>query len=236
VTSLEEEDPVGELPWPSAVEPPPELSLSIRTECTKGLTPKPCCTLRRRIMMSIGISGMLFAVLLAIGWMRHPPKAAIGLALLGAAVWGVVQALVLLAGCGRPPGKRGYPLLRWLVTVVVVFAFFVQLTIFSTSHLDFNEFLVAPRSLRSTLVCGFHALLFGGLGTAALLFIWRQTDPFTPRLSGAVMGLAGGLVGAISLDMVCTSREATHLWLAHGATLATLVVLGWVLGRRCLTP
>lgn len=187
-------------------------------------------------MMSILVSALLFGTLLGVGWMRHPPKAAIGMALAGAAVWGVIQASVLVAGCGRPPGKRGYPLLRWLATIVVVLAFFAQLTIFSTSHLGFHEFLTAPGSLRSTVVCGIHALLFGGLGTVALLFLWRRTDPFTPRLSGAVMGLAGGLVGAISLDMVCTSREVTHLWLAHGATLAAMVLLGWTLGRKWLTP
>jgi hypothetical protein len=236
VSQPNDDDPLADLPWPSAENPPPEVQEAIRHTCTDDLTPKTCCSLRRRLAMSIAISVVLFAILLMVGWTRHPPKSAVTLALVVAALWAVVQASVLLVGCGRPPGKRGYPYLRWLVTAVVVSAFFAQLTLGSTSQLAFDQFLVAPRSLRGTVVCGIHSILFGSLSMASLLWVWRRTDPFTPRLSGALMGLAGGLVGAIALDMVCASREAWHLWLGHGAALLVMVLAGWLLGRRCLTP
>jgi hypothetical protein len=122
------------------------------------------------------------------------------------------------------------------MVLLVPLLFVAHLCAASTSLLPFDDFLVAPRSLRSTVVCGIHALLFGAMASAALFILWRRTDPFSPRLTGALTGLAGGLVGAVALDMTCTSLEAWHLWLGHGATLLALVLGGWVIGRKWLAP
>jgi hypothetical protein len=178
----------------------------------------------------------MFVVLLAVGWSRHPPKAAVAAALLGALAWGVAQALALWVGLGRPPGRRLARRVRWAVVLLVLGAFLGYLTIAATSVLSPHDFVAVPRSLRGTLVCAAHALVFGLLATAALIAIWRKTDPFSPGLSGAVAGLGGGLVGAIALDMTCASREAWHLWLGHGLTLVVIVGLAWLAGRRWLSP
>jgi hypothetical protein len=119
---------------------------------------------------------------------------------------------------------------------VVVGAFFVYLTLASTSMLSVGRFVHEPGSVRSTVVCGVHALLFGVFATVALLALWRRTDPFSPGLSGAIAGLGGGLVGGVALDMTCASLEAWHLWLGHGAMLAAVVAIGWLVGRRWLSP
>ncbi|MGC4064349.1 MAG: NrsF family protein [Polyangiaceae bacterium] len=184
----------------------------------------------------LGFPGTLFALLLAIGWLRHPPHTAILVALFGALTWGLVQASVLFVGYGRPPGRRATRNLRWAMVLLVPALFIAHLCAASTSLLDFGDFLVATRSVRSTVVCGIHAILFGAMASAALFVLWRRTDPFSPRLTGALTGLAGGLVGAVALDMTCARLEAWHLWLGHGATLLMLVIGGWVAGRKWLAP
>jgi hypothetical protein len=179
----------------------------------------------------------LFGVLLVFGWQRgHPPQRAIAVALTGALVWGVAQASVIVVGLGRAPGKRAHRWLRWAVVLAVPLAFFLHLTLASTVTLSVHDFLTAPRSIRHTAVCGIHALIFGAIAIVTLFVVWRRTDPFSPRLSSAVAGLAGGLVGAMAMDMTCPHMEAWHLWIGHGITLVALVVGGWFAGRRWLAP
>jgi len=224
------------LSWPAPRPPSAELSRSIAEHCQTGLKPSRPASVHTRVLVSIALSGILFGTLLVIGWRRHPPHTAVGIALLGALLWGVIQASVLIVGFGRPPGRRGSRLLRWGVVGIVPVVFFAHLTSAATNVLSLEQFFVVPRSLRSTVVCGVHSLLFGALASVALFALWRRSDPFSPRLTGAVTGLAGGLVGAIALDMTCPSLEAMHLWLGHGLTLVTLVVAGWFAGRRWLAP
>ena len=224
------------LPWPKAEAPSHELEESIRRACTEQLVPLRPLTPRRRTVWSVISSGTIFAVLLAIGWIRHPPESAVATALAGAAVWGLVQAAVLWIGVGRPPGRRSPRTFRWAAIAAVLVAFFVYLTVAATHALSPAEFLERPGSTRSTVVCGVHALVFGLLAAGVLLALWRGTDPFSPRLTGAVAGLGGGLVGGVALDMTCSSLEAWHLWLGHGLMLVLVVAAGWAVGRRWLSP
>lgn len=229
-------DKPDEFAWPAALQPPESVGDAIRRACTSDLERKSPVDAVRRVLLSVLISGGLFATLLAIGWMRHPPEKAVLMALLGALAWGLIQASVLFVGHGRPPGLRSGKVLRWAAVLAVPAIFLVHLTLTTGSALSFHDFLEVQRSVRSTVVCGIHALLFGAWASIALFALWRRTDPFNPRLTGALTGLAGGLVGAIALDMTCTNDEAWHLWLGHGATLMAFVIAGWFAGRKWLSP
>ncbi len=222
--------------WPAEAAPSEAIGASIRQLCTKDLRPAKSRSIAGRIVRSIVMSGALFGVLLAIGWMRHPPQQAVAVALAGALVWGIAQASVIVVGLGRAPGKRTHRFVRWALVIAVPLTFIVHLTIASDGILPLREFVTAPHSMRHTLVCGVHAILFGLLASVTLFVLWRRTDPFSPRLSGAVAGLAGGLVGAVALDMTCPHLEAWHLWIGHGLTLVLLVAAGWYAGRRWLAP
>jgi hypothetical protein len=224
------------LPWTEPAAPPPRLEHAILHACADGLKPGRPASAARRAVWSILASGAMFVALLAVGWSRHPPKAAVTTALLGAVAWGVAQGLVLWVGLARPPGRRFTRSLRWGVVLLVLGAFLGYLTIAATSMLSPHDFVEVPRSLHATAVCALHALIFGLLATVALIAIWSRTDPFSPGLSGAVAGLGGGLVGAVALDMTCASREAWHLWLGHGLTLVVIVAVAWLAGRRWLSP
>ena len=222
--------------WPDNSAPSEAVGASIHRLCTKELRPVKSRSIAGRITRSILLSGTLFGVLLSIGWRRHPPRHAIAVALAGALVWGIAQASVIVVGLGRVPGRRAHRFVRWAVVVAVPLAFLFHLTIASDSMLSIREFVSAPLSIHHTMVCGVHAIIFGVLAIATLFFLWRRTDPFSPRLSGAVAGLAGGLVGAVALDMTCAHLEAWHLWFGHGLTLVGLVAAGWYAGRRWLAP
>lgn len=229
-------DELDSLPWPSEQVPSPALEQSVKRTCTERLTPARPTTARRRTVWSVISSGVMFAVLLTIGWMRHPPESAVAVSLLGALVWGAVQAVVLWVGLSRPPGRRPPRSLRWVAIGSVLVGFLVFLTVKGTHALTFHGFLEEPGSVHSAAVCGVHALLFGSLAAAALLALWRGTDPFSPGLTGAVAGLGGGLVGGVALDMTCSSLEVWHLWLGHGLVLVLVVAAGWAVGRRWLSP
>lgn len=229
-------DPFEGATWPKQQCPSAELAQHIRDLCTADLRPRPQQGVMPRVIKSIALSGGLFAVLLAVGWQRHPPRQAIALALGGALVWGIVQASVVLVGFGRCPGKRVHRVLRWGLVIAVTSAFCLHLTLASDSRLAINAFVHHQPSIHHTVVCGVHAMIFGVLAIAALFAVWRHSDPFSPRLSGAVSGLAGGLVGAVALDMTCPHMEAWHLWIGHGLALVVLVALGWFAGRKWLAP
>jgi hypothetical protein len=222
--------------WPSQAPPSANVSESIRRMCTTGLTPQRARHPKHRLLWSIGISLGLFVVLLAVGWMRHPPKTALLIASSGAAIWALLQAAVLFVGVGRAPGNRPSCTLRRLTVVFVLGLFIAHLAYSTSSVLSFDQFLTVHRSVHGTVVCGIHALLFGAIATGVLFYLWRRTDPFRPRLTGALMGLAGGLVGGVALDLTCTCLEAWHLMLSHGLTLVALVGTGWFAGGKWLHP
>ena len=229
-------DPLNDPNWPEPAAPSAAVSAAIHRICAADLRPIKSRSILDRIVRSILLSGGLFAVLLGLGWKLHPPRRAVAVALASSLVWGVAQASVIIVGLGRAPGRRAHRLIRWAVVFAVPFAFFVHLTVASDVTFSIQDFITTPRSLRHTVVCGAHALVFGSMAIATLFFMWRRTDPFSPRLSGAVAGLAGGLVGAVALDMTCPHLEAWHLWIGHGLTLLALVFAGWYAGRRWLAP
>jgi hypothetical protein len=84
--------------------------------------------------------------------------------------------------------------------------------------------------------CGLVALIVGGLSAIFTVAIWRRTDPFTPRFSGALAGLSGGLIGAAVVALACPSGEAWHLGVGHGLSTLCLASVGWLAGGRFFVP
>jgi hypothetical protein len=68
------------------------------------------------------------------------------------------------------------------------------------------------------------------------MLLWRRTDPLTPGISGALLGLVGGMGSALGMGVACPSHETWHLCVSHGVVVASLVVLGAAAGRRVLAP
>jgi hypothetical protein len=107
---------------------------------------------------------------------------------------------------------------------------FLQAEHFST----FNQFFSSGVS--SAARCALHAFASGLIATLALMLVWRRTDPFSPGTTGAMLGLFGGLAGAVSIELTCHNGEGLHLTLGHGLAALVLAGAGYLVGRKWLTP
>jgi hypothetical protein len=90
--------------------------------------------------------------------------------------------------------------------------------------------------LQRTLACELHGAGRGILGLGLLFLIWRNTDPFTPRLSGGLLGAVAGGLGVFGTTLACGSNEGFHLLIGHALVVSLLIGLGWLFGPRWLAP
>lgn len=228
-------DDLSELPWPALPRPAEHLRATIRRGSTGDLRGRRGLGTAQRLMASIGLSLFVVCVMITMNWHGDASPDTLRAALFGAAGWALVLTFVLAVGFLRPPGRRGDRRLRFALTLGVPLAFFAYLALAASHRLPLGEVFVAGQAA-GALGCGLHALLFGAIVGGGTLALWRGTDPFSPGLSGALAGLAAGLVGAIVVGVACPSGETWHLWLGHGAAVLVLAVSGWLAGRRWLTP
>ncbi len=224
-----------DLPWPEAPQPPEKLSDKIRSECTDDLKPNRGLSAGRRLTLSVGLAVLVLGVMIGLALRGERPPETLRAALFGAAGWAVVMAAVLAVGLASPPGRRLARGLRLALAVGVPVAFMAYLALAASVRLPLGEFFTAGHA-GGAVGCGLHALLFGGIVGGGTLFVWRGTDPFNPGLSGALSGLAAGLIGAVTIGVTCPSGETWHLWLGHGAAVIALALAGVLAGRRWLSP
>jgi hypothetical protein len=165
----------------------------------------------------------------------HRPSPVLRTALFGAAGWLVAQAVVVFVTLVRPPGKRGSRWWRLGLVVGLPLLFTGYLALHASEHLAFARFSQGY-SGGHALGCAGVALLLGALVTGGALVAWRRTDPYSPGLSGAVIGMVAGLATGSGMSVACASAEAFHVCFAHGLVVFALAGLGFGLGRRLLAP
>jgi hypothetical protein len=229
-----ERQSLPDLPWRAPPQPRTQVSDSIRKQCTEGLCKHRGMSATTRLVLSLALSGGVFLLLWFLGHAQTRPEGAVRAALFGAAGWALVQGVVLFVGLARPPGRRISRSSRLTLAVAVPIAFIAYLAFASEERLPLGQFVSHGGAW--AVGCGLHALLFSAIAAGGTLFVWRGTDPLTPGLSGALAGLFGGLGGAAAIGVACRSDETWHLWLAHGVTIAVLMIAGWLVGRRWLAP
>lgn len=226
-------DPFDGLEFKRHEPPGAAVSARIRRACTSDLTPAGSVSARRRLLLTALVALAGLSALLAAGLHDHRDLGANTESVLwGALGWAGVLSVVIGIGVARPPGKRlGWPA-RVLVATLVPLAFLAYLALAT------RETLPVDRALddQGTLGCGVYTLLTSAVVALGIMLPWRRTDPFNPGLTGALLGLGGGLVAATAANVVCPCREGWHLWLAHGASLVLVVLIGAWVGRRWLAP
>jgi hypothetical protein len=79
-------------------------------------------------------------------------------------------------------------------------------------------------------------VLGGVIGGAAFMWVWRKTDPWTPRLSGAFIGVAAGVVSSAHVGIVCAGDHGGHLMVGHWLVVPLMALLGFLASRRVLAP
>jgi hypothetical protein len=217
------------------VEPPKAVSDAICRHCTKSLHSGRGASARQRVMLSLLISGTVTGLLIALSVSKGTAGATFTSALYGAAGWAIIQALVLFVGLARPPGRRPARALRLVIAVVVPIVFLGYLATTASAKLSFEAFSQGATASHA-VGCGLVSLFLGALVSGGVLLLWRGTDPLTPGVSGALVGLVGGLGGAVAIGIACPSHEAWHLGCSHGLGVIALVFLGGAVGRRLLAP
>lgn len=213
-------------------EPPPELRAAVCAHCTKDLKPRRGLSRGARLALSALFGTGAVGLLWMVGG-RGPST--LNTVLLGAAAWGGVLGAVLLLGVGRTGNCRAGAGMRWAMLFVLPVAFCAGLMFVSQRVVPITDFFGSDQIWR-IVPCGSLALGIGALVSGGIMLLWRRTDPFSPGLSGALVGLLGGLAGAVGIGFACPSSEGWHMCVGHGLTLAALVILGWRLGKRLLPP
>ena len=225
---------LADLPWakPQCRE---EVSAAIRSACTKNLCPAQRLSARMRLTLCIATSSFVAGIGYWFGVRHNRSELGLRMGLLGALGWAIVQTAVLLMGFGPPRGRMSTRTVRLVLAVAVPVLFLGYLTISAWSFVPFEQVSHGARASHA-LSCGAVALFFGALVSGGVLLAWRGTDPLTPRLSGTLAGLIGGVGGALAVGIGCPSHEAWHLWLSHGVIVLALGVMGCLAGRRLLAP
>jgi hypothetical protein len=231
-----QKDPLADLPWPGAtVTPSEKCSQAIRGTCTKGLCAKRGVSAAVRGGVTLGLSALLLVYYVLYAWTQHKPSGVEATFLYGALGWLGAQALLVFVALVRPPGKRGSRALRLGLLLGVPVLFIGYLALASTEQFSFARFSQGY-SAGHALGCGLVALVMGALVAGGAMFAWRGTDPYSPGLSGALIGMVGGLASGAGVSVACPSHEAFHSCFAHGLVVFALAAAGFGLGRRLLPP
>lgn len=235
---MTQQDPLANLPWPAADAAPSEAcSQAIRGTCTKGLCKRRGISATGRALVTLLLSGLLLGYYVWYGFTDtdRPPAAVMRTALYGALGWLGAQAVLVFVTLARPPGRRGSRGLRLALLIGLPLVFTGYLASISTEQFAFAQF-AQGRSGGHALVCAGVALVMGAIVAGGALFAWRGTDPYSPGLSGALIGTVAGLASGSGMSVACGSHEALHACFAHGLIVFALAVLGFGFGRRLLAP
>lgn len=233
--TLPKPDPMADLPWPKLEAPRPEVSAKICGECTKNLCAQRGMSVGLRVGLCVGASSLVAAFGYWIGTRHQRAPLGLRLGVYGAVVWALVQAAVLFISFAPRRGALGSRSVRIALALLLPILFLGYLWFAAWTYVPFAEFSHGPRT-EHAFGCGAIALCFGALLGSSVLLAFRGTDPITPRLSGTLAGLVGGVGSAVAVGIGCPSHEAWHLWTAHGLIVVALGLLGFAAGRRLLSP
>jgi hypothetical protein len=233
--TLPEPDPLADLPWPKPEAPRAEVSAKICGACTKNLCARRGLSALTRLTLCVAASSLIAGLGYWVGAHHHRAELGLRLGLRGALAWALVQAGVLFIGLSPRRGVLGSRSVRIALAVLVPVLFLGYLSFAAWSYVPFEQFSHGARASHA-LGCGAAVLGFGALLGGSVLLAWRGTDPVTPRLSGTLAGLVGGVGSALAVGIGCPSHEAWHLWTAHGLIVLALGFTGFAAGRRLLAP
>jgi hypothetical protein len=188
-----------------------------------------------RALVTLGLSVLLLAYYTWYAITDNRPSSVVRTALFGAMGWLGAQALLVFVTLVRPPGKRGSRALRLGLVVGVPVLFIGYLALVSTEQFALAKFATGQPAGHA-LGCGLVALFLGALVASGAMVAWRGTDPYSPGLSGALIGVVAGIASGAGMTVACPSHEAFHACFAHGLVVFALAVAGFGLGRRLLPP
>jgi len=213
----------------ASLAPPPEVSARVRAEVAAGLLPKRGALAISRWFLGIGAVALTF---IAAAATNHGPSGDFSRSLPLLITGMLMVAGATLVALARPRGAPASVQTRIIVALLAP-AGFAAVVGLSQTAIPLVDRGVAEGSTSACLVRGAVLAL---LPLAAFGLLWRRTDPFTPRLTGALIGAWAGLTAAVGLTVSCPTDSAAHVAVGHGGALLAGALLGVWIGRRVLSP
>lgn len=215
---------------PPLPQPRPDLALRIRDRVAADLAPRRGPSGPSRWLLGLlAVSAMLMAVtvMMAAQVMSQPTRSGViafgGLLLVAAATFtALVRSGSTRVGVGVRLALALLPGLAFVVLAWIAYAVMPPVAA-GSAHV-------------STPACLVRGMMLALIPMTVLVVLWRRTDPFTPRLTGAIIGGWAGLTGTIGLTMACPSTDLAHIIVGHGAAIIGGALIGSLLGRRLLSP
>ncbi len=84
--------------------------------------------------------------------------------------------------------------------------------------------------------CGLRALGGGLIAAAATMWVWRKTDPWSPRAGGAIVGATAGSIACAAVNVACATHDAGHIIVGHWLAVPLLALVGALAAPRVLRP
>lgn len=208
--------------------PSQETGRAIREAVAADLDKVAPRTLRTRTLHALVVAAIVGALTIASfgpGALAHvlddPPTLFVG-ALITIAT--VLIATSAFAPRLKPLGRDT----RGLVVAVGIAAWSLYL-VSTVSEVDWS-------SIGTASGCAVRSLGAGIVGAAAFMWVWRKTDPWTPRLSGALIGVCAGIVASAHVGIVCAGAHGGHVLIGHWLVVPVLAACGFAFSRRVLAP
>lgn len=215
--------------------PRAEVSRAICHRCTSTLAPQRGLSSRSRLIASLALAATLVLLFFEIGRQHHPLHWASPRVVLGSFAWALVQVVILWVGAATPPGRRLSAGVRLVIAVLTPVAFVAYFGFLASEWASFAEFCHGERAAHA-IGCGRVGISLSALVTGSVFLLWRRTDPLTPGLTGALLGVVGSVAAGLALAAGCSSHEGWHVCVAHGLGTLAFSALGFALGRRWLSP
>jgi hypothetical protein len=84
--------------------------------------------------------------------------------------------------------------------------------------------------------CAMRSIGAGMLGGAAFMWVWRKSDPWSPRVSGALIGACAGIIASAHVGIVCAGGHGGHVLVGHWLVVPLLAIAGFAIAPRVLAP
>jgi hypothetical protein len=208
---------------------PPELRDRVLAAVDSEPVPSRAVGARRRARAVVIGFGSLLASLALLGVRPHDRPHGYVAALFVA--WLPIAAAATWAGVSRGRSMLGRPA-GWLVGVVALTPV-ALLAVWAGVAMVWPSVLHDSTGARETLICDVVTILFSIGPLLAFNALRKRTDPVAPRLTGAAIGTAAAVWGAIALHLVCAWTAPLHILLGHVAPVVLVALAGaLIIARR----
>jgi hypothetical protein len=197
------------------------------------LVPVPPRSLERRLLRSVAIGGIvILALIIALIGLRPDLRSATS----DSDFWikliftGTIAAIALIGARRLARPEVSGITLTGLTVPVGILGLLAMFELGTTAPVQRNALIFGESWRECPLLIAALALPL----LAILLRLFAGFAPQRPRLTGAVVGLAAGATTAMLYSLHCPETAMTFLLLWYSAGIATVAVIGAMLGPRIL--